>query len=239
MMNSGQATLIVGANSEIAQSICHLKQKEQAPVILVSRHQLHIDDDSKCAYTCDYSSDDIQRVVNKINQHGQPIGQVIVCNGLLHNDRFMPEKSLSQINEMQLTESFSANVVIPMLWLQQLPKLNLLSSAKICVFSARVASIEDNRLGGWFSYRGTKAALNMMVKTAAIELKRKHKQWQFLLFHPGTTDTPLSKPFQANVPDDKLFSPDFVASRLMSIMAELTYDQVVHYIDWQGKYIDW
>lgn len=136
-------------------------------------------------------------------------------------------------------ESFKANVVTPMLWLQQLPKLNLVKTAQICVFSARVASIEDNRLGGWFSYRGTKSALNMMVKTAAIELKRKHKHWQFLLFHPGTTDTPLSKPFQANVPAEKLFSPDFVAERLMHIFANLTDDRVIHYLDWQGKHIDW
>lgn len=238
-MNSGKATLIVGANSEIAQSICALKLQKQGRLILISRTPVNFMHDNVTSFTCDYSSDSINTVANEIKQQTSKLEQVIICNGLLHNEKFKPEKSISQLNEEQLAESYRANVVTPMLWLQQLPKLNLVDNAQICLLSARVASIEDNSLGGWYSYRGTKAALNMMVKTAAIELKRKHKYWQFLLFHPGTTDTPLSKPFQANVPDEKLFSPDFVAGRLMNIMAKLTGDKIVHYLDWQGKHIDW
>ena len=94
-------------------------------------------------------------------------------------------------------------------------------------------------LGGWYSYRASKAALNMMLKTATIELARRAKNIKIIAFHPGTTDTPLSKPFQKNVPANKLFSSDFVAQQLLQIVEESVIDGELSYLDWQGEAINW
>ena len=127
-----------------------------------------------------------------------------------------------------------------MLWIQQLtPLLTGNSACKVVVFSARVGSISDNRLGGWYTYRASKAALNMMLKTAAIELARRAKNIKIIAFHPGTTDTPLSKPFQNNVPADKLFTSEFVAKQLLTIVDNTDIDGKASYLDWQGKAINW
>ena len=107
------------------------------------------------------------------------------------------------------------------------------------MFSARVGSIEDNRLGGWYSYRASKAALNMMLKSTAIEFARRSKNIKLIAFHPGTTDTTLSEPFQKNVPVGKLFQPSFVAQQLLSILEDVSVDGRASFLDWKGNDIDW
>ncbi|CAN0507506.1 unnamed protein product, partial [Discosporangium mesarthrocarpum] len=109
----------------------------------------------------------------------------------------------------------------------------------ITVMSARVGSIDDNERGGWYAYRASKAALNMLFKTAAIEYRRTAKQTRFLAFHPGTTDTPLSQPFQKSVPPDKLFSPEFVAERLLGLTDALPGSDLVQFLDWDGEAVAW
>ena len=109
----------------------------------------------------------------------------------------------------------------------------------MAALSARVGSIGDNHLGGWYAYRSSKAALNMMLRTLSIEYGRRVKNVKIISFHPGTTDTALSKPFQASVPSDKLFTPEFVAGRLYGIMAEAEIDGQLSYLDWDNKAIPW
>lgn len=158
---------------------------------------------------------------------------------MLHKGSIQPEKKMSDFSVDSFLQIIQVNTVLPLLWLGQLEHLIQSKQLNVTILSARVASIGDNRLGGWYSYRGSKAALNMMVKTAAIELKRKHKQWQFLLFHPGTTDTALSKPFQRNVPEHKLFTPEFTAQCLLAVEKSLSPSETIHYLDWQGEQIPW
>jgi NAD(P)-dependent dehydrogenase (short-subunit alcohol dehydrogenase family) len=105
--------------------------------------------------------------------------------------------------------------------------------------SARVGSIGDNRMGGWHSYRASKAALNMVLKNMAIEYGRRAKNVKLIAFHPGTTDTGLSKPFQGAVPNGKLFSAAFVATRLAQLMDNADLDGQLSYIDWDGQPIPW
>jgi NAD(P)-dependent dehydrogenase (short-subunit alcohol dehydrogenase family) len=127
-----------------------------------------------------------------------------------------------------------------MLWIQQLvPILSSKKTTKIVVFNARVGSISENQLGGWYSYRTSKAALNMLLKTLAIELARRSPNIKLISFHPGTTDTPLSKPYQKNVPIKKLFTSNFVAHQLLNIIEDIEVDGKTSYIDWQGKTINW
>ncbi len=109
----------------------------------------------------------------------------------------------------------------------------------VASLSARVGSIEDNQLGGWYSYRASKAAHNMLLKTASIELKRLNKQSTVLCLHPGTTDTALSKPFQARVPHEKLFTPTFVAEQLLTVIAQRTPDDSGTFWAWDGQPIEW
>jgi len=105
------------------------------------------------------------------------------------------------------------------------------------VFSARVGSTSDNRLGGWYSYRASKAALNSLLKSFAVEYARRLKNVKLIAFHPGTVDTDLSKPFQASVPEQNLFSAVFVADQLAEIMASADLDGQLSYLDWDGKSI--
>ncbi len=247
MNHSIKATLVIGASSGIAHALINeiLKTSENF-VVAVSRQELDLSIDSSriLALRCDYSEVEIGELSQQLAEQNYSFTQVFICNGLLHFDDYQPEKSLAEINVEQMQAYFQANAIIPILWLAQLAHLPMEKQAQICVFSARIGSISDNKLGGWYGYRGSKAAMNMMVKCAAIELKRRFKQWQFVLFHPGTTNTKLSKPFQANVKPEQLFSPAFVAEQLLLILnlkkqQPESVEEVVDYVDWQGKPIAW
>ena len=191
----------------------------------------------------DYSRSSLQNITKYLHSKNIIPSQVIIFNGLLHYAKTMPEKKLEDIDETYFSTLLSSNALTPILCIQAiLPLLNQQTPCVITALSARVGSIEDNKLGGWYSYRASKAALNMLFKTAAIELARRAKQTRLVLFHPGTIDTELSKPFQKNIPKDKLFSPDFVAEQLYTLLQQpeqLTDIGQPAYIDWQGKNINW
>jgi NAD(P)-dependent dehydrogenase (short-subunit alcohol dehydrogenase family) len=241
-----QQTLIVGANSEIAKALTvQLKQHPTSGVILVSRSSQQMNQvdnvQIKSITLENYQEDQIDHAISEINclDHA-PVTQVIICNGILHSDSIKPEKRIEDFQAEAFNQVMNANALTPMLWIKKLISiLSGKSPCKIVVFSARVGSISDNRLGGWYSYRASKSALNMMLKTTSIELARRDKNIKLVAFHPGTTDTPLSKPFQRNVPANKLFTCEFVAKQLLSIIKEIPFDQQVSYLDWQGKKINW
>lgn len=170
--------------------------------------------------------------------HG-PLDLVIVATGILHTPTTKPEKSLRQLSAESFAQLFAANTIAPALIAKHfLPVLAKDRPALFAALSARVGSISDNRLGGWYSYRSSKAALNMVIKTAAIEMARKAPQSIVVSLHPGTVDSPLSKPFQANVPKGKLFTPEFCASRLLAVMAELRPADSGRCFAWDGSPVD-
>lgn len=164
----------------------------------------------------------------------------INATGLLHHDTLQPEKSLLQVSAASLQANFSVNAFGPILLAKAL--LPLLRHAQPVVFaslSARVGSISDNRLGGWYGYRAAKAAQNQLLRTLSIELARINGQSVVLALHPGTTDTGLSKPFQARVPTDKLFSPAFAASRLLEVIGQHGPADSGGFYAWDGQRIAW
>ena len=245
-----QQTLIIGANSEIAKALAlQLVECETTGLILLSRdvstNDLLYRDKNKNHVNIitvkDYQSQSIEQAVEEIATYNHaPITQIFICNGILHNQSIQPERRIEELTVESFNQVMASNALTPILWIQHLmPSLTGNSPCKIVVFSARVGSISDNRLGGWYSYRASKAALNMMLKTVAIEVARRNKNIKVIAFHPGTTDTPLSKPFQKNVPENKLFTCDFVASQLLTIVENSSYDQTASYLDWQGKSINW
>lgn len=242
--------MIIGANSDIGKAIsAQIQQSENTGLILISRsfstdtsvgNGIKTDNVKKITIK-DYQSHSIDQAINELVSYDHaPITRVFVCNGILHSENIQPEKRLEDFDAEAFNQVITSNALTPMLWIQKLTSLLTgKSPCKFVVFSARVGSISDNRLGGWYSYRASKAALNMMIKTAAIEFARRAKNIKLIAFHPGTTDTPLSKPFQKNVPSNKLFTSEFVAKQLLEIVEKAPLDQTASYLDWQGESIDW
>ena len=188
----------------------------------------------------EYDEQPMAEVADQLQSYAGNFGRVCICHGLLHSKEIWPEKRLEDINAQALHEIFQSNTVVPALWLKLLFKvLKGKAPCVVATLSARVGSIGDNHMGGWHSYRASKAALNMVLKNMAIEYARRAKNVKLIAFHPGTTDTSLSKPFQASVPSGKLFSPAFVASQLSQIMASAELDGALSYLDWNGQPITW
>ena len=167
---------------------------------------------------------EVQKCCLSLGLGGEQFSHIICCVGVLHGQNgrdvnLHPEKRLEDISAETLMSYFATNTIIPALWLKHaLPLLKGPQPAKLVFLSARVGSISDNKLGGWYGYRASKAALNMLLKTAQIEYQRRAKNVSLVSYHPGTVDTALSKPFQANVPAGKLFTTEFTVKQLIKLL---------------------
>jgi NAD(P)-dependent dehydrogenase (short-subunit alcohol dehydrogenase family) len=163
---------------------------------------------------------------------------VLVATGLLHGDGVAPEKSMRELDGAAMAELFAINATGPALVAKHF--LPLLPKAGRCVFavlSARVGSIADNKLGGWYGYRASKAALNQLVRTLSIEEKRRNDRSIVVALHPGTVDTALSRPFQAGVRADQLFAPDRAAVQLLDVIDGLKAPDSGKHFGWDGAEI--
>lgn len=235
--------ILFGASSTIAQAyVQHINdQPIQFNIVCISASELP-SSTTEAQYTTDYSSASLTSIINSLKKQQIELHQVVIFNGQLHYQQNMPEKKLEDLESDYFNQLMTSNTLTPLLCLQSL--LPLLKNKKQCTItalSARVGSINDNKLGGWYSYRASKAALNMLFQTAAIELARRAKNTKLIVFHPGTTDTELSKPFQRNVPEGKLFTPAFVAERLYELTnnRNIEFNGESDYIDWKGDSIAW
>jgi NAD(P)-dependent dehydrogenase (short-subunit alcohol dehydrogenase family) len=154
----------------------------------------------------------------------------------LHRGDIQPEKSLRQLNRQHLQTLMNVNAIGPLLAIKALaPLFDKRRPAILASLSARVGSISDNQLGGWHSYRASKAASNMLLKNLALEWRRSHPQALVAMLQPGTVDSQLSKPFQKNVP--QLLTPDQSAQQLLKQLLQLSAEQSGCFIDWRGKHI--
>ena len=165
---------------------------------------------------------------------------IINAAGYLHGSHGGPEKSIRSFDAEFLLENIRVNT-LPTLTLAKSFAAALKQSPAplLATVSARVGSIEDNRLGGWYSYRISKAALNMALKTLSIEWKHSHPRGCVAALHPGTNDTPLSKPFQSNVAADDLFDPAFTASMFVDLLARLKPSDSGRFWAWNGATLPW
>jgi NAD(P)-dependent dehydrogenase (short-subunit alcohol dehydrogenase family) len=167
---------------------------------------------------------------------------IVNAAGVLHDATvgMAPEKRLADVRADILAASFAVNAFAPLLVAKHFE--TLLARRERAVFasiSARVGSIGDNRLGGWYAYRGAKAAQNMFTKTLAIEWARSRRNVVCVALHPGTTDTDLSRPFQANVPPEKLFAPERTVRQLLQVIDRLTPADTGRFLAWDGSGIPW
>lgn len=235
--------LITGASGGIGHAILETLLASPRPgrIIAVSRRALGINDPRLVSLTLDITTDDgLDALAAHLN--GIPLHLVFNSLGMLHNanDNINPEKKLGDLSFASLERLFHVNAATPVMLLKAIESsLKGRHCAIFASLSARVGSIGDNALGGWYAYRASKAAHNMLLKTAAVELKRLNRQAIVLCLHPGTTDTELSRPFQARVPKGKLFTATFVAERLLAVMGERTPNDSGGFWGWDGEPIAW
>lgn len=215
----GKAFVSALENHDNVERIFKLSRKEDADI--------HID-------ICDETS--IEQAVAQIDS---PINLIIVATGLLHDDDLMPEKGLRDISADKMKKLFEVNTIGPTLLAKHfIPLIPRTGKSVFAALSARVGSISDNRLGGWHSYRTSKAALNMMLKNIAIETARKHKEAAIIGLHPGTVDTNLSSPFQSNVKEGKLFTPEKSTGYLLDVIDQVKAEDTGKIFAWDGQEIE-
>lgn len=178
----------------------------------------------------------IYSAAQEIGEAG-PVHVVIDATGFLHDDIQQPEKSIQALEPQNIEKAFALNAAGPLLVLKHFHTLMPLRERSIfATLSARVGSIEDNRLGGWFSYRMSKAALNMGLKTAAIEIARKRKQAICVSLHPGTVATSLSDPFSKN---RERFTPEQSAEKMLKVLDGLSSEDNGSFFAYDGSAIPW
>ncbi|MCJ8283478.1 MAG: SDR family NAD(P)-dependent oxidoreductase [Rivularia sp. ALOHA_DT_140] len=178
--------------------------------------------------------------VEKINAEIDKLHLVINCVGILHEGEIQPEKSLRQINPENLMRYFQVNSIGGILLAKHLQPLFKHKDKNIfaCI-SDKIGSIGDNRLGGWYGYRASKAALNMFMRTTAIEYSRRCPKTIVVTLHPGTTDTKLSQPFQRNVPPEKFFPVEHPVNLLLSVISMLNREDSGEFFSWDGSRLRW
>ena len=243
--------LITGASSGIGLALVKHWLAVDAAVIAVSRHaercpELQAWQQQGLPVHCvnvDIANEaQLRRLAEKLQENGLQPRQIINCAGILHDQEtgLAPEKRLQDVSLSHLQQSFATNAFAPILLAKHLlPIMPMDQPTVFASISARVGSISDNHLGGWYSYRASKAAQNQLLRTLAIETRRRYPDLCVMALHPGTTDTPLSTPFQRNVPEGKLFSPQRAASQLAAIIDAAGENEHGCFIAWDGEQVPW
>ncbi len=225
----GQALTVKLAQSSAVRRITACSRSRPAPEDPKIRHfRLDLTDEATIA-----------SVAQSVAFEASSLDLVLVASGILHDGEALhPEKTWRALDGAALERIYRINAIGPALIAKHfLPLLARDRKSVFAALSARVGSIADNQLGGWHAYRASKAALNMLLRTFAIELARRNPGAICVGLHPGTVDTPLSAPFQANVPEDKLLTPDRAAARLLEVVDRLTPDDSGRVLAWDGQVI--
>ena len=232
--------LIAGATGGIGQALCEAINVRYPNATLF---RLARDPNKLAELTCKTidiqfdldAEESLQRAIDDIPTDIN-IDWAFIATGWLHDSHTQPERTYRSLSAAQLAQSFSLNAIGPSLLVKYLLERNdRKHPLKIGVLSARVGSISDNRLGGWHSYRASKAALNMMIKNYAIELTRMKRPVVIVGLQPGTTDTSLSAPFQQGVAEGQLQTPEFTANKLIDVVDNLNPGDSGYLFDFLGE----
>ncbi len=182
----------------------------------------------------------VMECVRQIRTEVNKLHLVVNCVGLLHEGSVQPEKSLRQIDPERLLRYFQVNSIGSVLLAKHLlPLFKHRDRSVFASISAKVGSIGDNQLGGWYGYRASKAALNMFMRNVAIEYGRTCPKTLVVMLHPGTTDTRLSRPYQGNVPAEKLFSVERTVTQLLAVIEQLQDGDSGQFFSWDGSRLPW
>ena len=221
--------IVIGASGGIGAAMCAALESRGATVVRLSRGS-----DPPIDLGSDQSIEQAAAALA-----GQaPFDLIFVASGILHGANLAPEKTYRQLDGAALERVLRINTIGPALVARHfLPLLRTDERAIFAALSARVGSIGDNRLGGWLSYRASKAALNQIIRTLAIELARTRPQTICVALHPGTVDTALSAPFQRGLSDGQLLVPADSASHLLDVLDGLDPTDSGGCFDWRGERI--
>jgi NAD(P)-dependent dehydrogenase (short-subunit alcohol dehydrogenase family) len=182
----------------------------------------------------------IRAAADRTAEYLDELQLLINVGGFLHRPGQEPERRLDDVNTDSLHASFAVNAVGPLLVVKHFRRfLPRRGRAVVASLSARVGSIGDNRLGGWYAYRASKAAQNMFTRCLSVELARRHRGVICVALHPGTVDTDLSRPFQARVPSEKLFSTERAARQLLDVIVSLKPEDNGAFFAWDGQPVPW
>ena len=225
----GFRALVIGASGGIGQAFVQALQTTPRCVQVVGLHrhsEPRVDFDDEASIGAAAAQ---LRAAGKFNL-------IVYAAGVLHTADFMPEKKLGDLSYAQLEATFRVNTFGPALVLRHFTPLLDTQHSVLVMISAKVGSIEDNRLGGWYSYRASKAALNMLLRTAAIEVKRSNPQAVLVSLHPGTVNTGLSKPFKG----EQIGRAAMDAARdMLGVMDQLTPADTGSFLAYNGARLPW
>jgi NAD(P)-dependent dehydrogenase (short-subunit alcohol dehydrogenase family) len=216
--------LLIGASGGIGRALAETLTVRGDHVVSLSRSSDGLD-------VTDEAS-----VATHLGRLQGPFDVVIVATGVLASTEAGPEKTLKALDPEAMAKQFAINAIGPMLVLKHVaPLMPRQKRAVFAALSARVGSIGDNQLGGWYSYRASKAALNQFIRTASIELARSHRYAICLALHPGTVATR----FTANYPNQQAVAPETAAQNLLKIIDRVTEKDTGKFYDWAGKEVPW
>ncbi len=223
------AALVIGASGAIGAAFAaHLRADPRCGIV----HALH----RHSAVPIDYAREDSIEAAAAPFRAASPLHLIVVATGRLHAPEAMPEKRLADLRYASLDTMFRVNALGPALVLRHFAPLLDPRRSLLAVLSAKVGSIGDNRLGGWYGYRASKAALNMFVKTAAIELRRTHPGAVLAALHPGTVASVLSRPFRGDAIGR---TPDEATADMLAVLDGLGPEDTGAFVAYDGQRLPW
>ena len=233
-----QTAAVFGASGGIGAALCEALARGGVQVFAGSRNATNFASPKVRSFAFDFENE-ASLVDAATMLRDTPPQLVLVTTGALTLvDGAGPERSLRKLDAATMSEVFRINTIGPALIAKHiLPVLPRNTPYVFACLSARVGSISENGLGGWHSYRASKAALNMLIKNFAIETARTNPQSVIIGLHPGTVDTALSQPFQSGLPEGQLTKPPAAANNLLSVVAKLTPQDSGKVFDWKGDEI--
>ena len=230
ILTSEYRALVIGASGAIGRAFANALQHDPRCV--------HVEQVSR-AHGSGFDLLDARSVAAQAvsSASSGPYHLMVDATGALTIDGVGPEKSLAALQPEHLAKAFEINAIGPALVLRHFAPLLAPGASIYAKLSARVGSISDNRKGGWYGYRASKAALNMLLQTAAIELQRKNPQLRVVALQPGTVRSELSQPFSAGV--ERLLEPADSVAGMLAALQNLQPRHGAHFIDYQGQDIAW
>ncbi|MBU3562537.1 SDR family NAD(P)-dependent oxidoreductase [Polynucleobacter sp. Tro8-14-1] len=223
------SALVIGASGTIGSHFVKLLESDTSCSRVIGIHR-------NSDHAIDYSQPEtIEASASSLAELG-PFQLIINAIGVLHSEQWMPEKKLDDLNSAQLAEMFNTNTIGPALTIKHFSKVLDQKHGVMATLSAKVGSIEDNRLGGWYSYRASKAALNMIIKTASIEFARTKPNIALIALHPGTVKSGLSQPFRGQqIGRDPLEA----VTDMFNVLANVNKEDSGSFLTYSGEKLPW
>jgi len=230
---------VIGSSGAIGSAFVnhYINDLSVNSIFSFSRSSIGIDNNKVKHFSIDIENESsIQNAAKSVEEIN--FDEVIIASGLLHTNEFGPEKSIKDLKADNILKVLNVNTVGPaIIGKYFLPLLNKDNKSVMAFLSARVGSISENKLGGWYAYRASKSALNQVIKTFSIELKRTNPKAIIIGLQPGTVDSELSAPFKRSVSNNKLFSAEYSVSQLIGVIERADESSSGNLISWDGEII--